>query len=1384
MAYSDKNILVIPAVGDSVNDPRIIFSAAGVSTGPIDISLFVHTDSNGTLSFEGTAGQLFSITNSFSGTFYSVNDSAGIPSLEVVDDGTVKIARYSGNVLFGTNTDNATDKLQVAGSIIGTVLKSSVAQGTAPLTVVSNTLVTNLNADKLDSQEGSYYTNASNLSSGTVSIDRLGSSGTRDSATFLRGDNTWSNVTVSTISDVTTNEPDFLVFTSNTSGNFSLAKISSTKLTFNPSTGLLTSTAFSGNLDASNLNTGTVPVGRLGSSGTRDSTTFLRGDNTWSIITESNIADGTILARVGSNETITAIWTFNSSAIPVFNGGTSGASAPFTVSSNFLVSNLNADFLDGNEGSYYNNASNLNAGTVPVGRLGSSGTANSTSFLAGDNTWKQVAAVTSTTGASALSVILTNAIDASGTLSTAYISTLSYTPSTGTLAATIFSGSGASLTSILESAITDGSILARVGSTETITQIWTFTAIPAFNGGSTVTSAPFTVDSSYLVSGLNADLLDGSEGSYYTNASNLNSGTVPTDRLGTGTANSSTFLRGDRTWSNIIDGALTVNGVLTSGLTTASTVTGIFTMGGDTGFRLCTMNGVSANNPGDVMGTFGLRYLDASPSNVATIDFMRGSGDGAGYMAFNVATTEALRINYQGNLGLQATVNAGTNTGPVMFIGTTGFVRGYPGSFQIGNNGYVDTGWKYKTNGAVSLLHININGDFDFNTAPSGTAGDTISSLTSVATISNTGKLSLLSSGQPQVSAEINSAPTVGWTGTNWTHDGSGGYTHTAGSTAALTKSTLTATASTLYIITFTVSGWSAGGITPSFGGYTLGGVGWNGVLWKGAFTSTTAAIAFTPTSDFVGKISAISIVTVPTLMSSKLSMTDGTGTSLEIKTNTATTNSFFIGTASGDYNLGASNIGIGGRSLGSNLTGASNVAIGYEASYLALDASSNVAIGQAALRNNRRCGQNVAIGYYTMGDATTDCNQNVAVGYQTLRYTTGWNNIAIGAYSQSGISNTAANNIGIGTSSFDVLTTGYDNIAIGNSSGHSITAGVENIFIGRAAGNNASQKVDAWNSVAIGLLSYTTANNQMVYGNTWHTEHKFVAGNIGLQATIPPTDTGPSIFMGLTASLNGVSNTLQLANNLYVTGGAWKYKATGYATLLHHSNIGEFKFYTAPSGTIDSTATITNYITISNTGQLITYRANDTATGGGQIYLNGTTGNRIDFAAVGSAVPAFTTRSAGTKIVLWPSLDADSADLAIGVGPGAIWMSVDASAANFRWYAGTTEVMTLTGTGILSANEFQSSSDERLKTNIQACPGIPLIEAMNPVKFDWIANSKTSYGLIAQELETLLPELVMETSTGYKSISYTPIIAILVAAVQQLNGKVEELQTRISELE
>lgn len=80
-----------------------------------------------TLPFEvvGTNGQLFSVTDSMSGTIYSVNDISGIPSIEVLDTGLVKLAQYNGRVLIGTGTDDGTTKVQILGDISATNLNTT-----------------------------------------------------------------------------------------------------------------------------------------------------------------------------------------------------------------------------------------------------------------------------------------------------------------------------------------------------------------------------------------------------------------------------------------------------------------------------------------------------------------------------------------------------------------------------------------------------------------------------------------------------------------------------------------------------------------------------------------------------------------------------------------------------------------------------------------------------------------------------------------------------------------------------------------------------------------------------------------------------------------------------------------------------------------------------------------------------------------------------------------------------------------------------------------------------------------------------------------------------------------------------------------------------------
>jgi hypothetical protein len=175
--------------------------SVGSSTGQ-HITQKAYELNSGTLSWEGSAGQLFSITNNLtSGSIFSVNDVSGIPSIDVNANGTVSIAAYSGNV--GVGTTNPSQKLHV--------------QGNARIT-------------------GELY-DFNNGAGSTGQI--LQSVGTGISWTTFSGGST---VTVS--DDTTTNATRYLIFEDVTSGTSSSINVSSTKLTFNPSTGTLSATQF------------------------------------------------------------------------------------------------------------------------------------------------------------------------------------------------------------------------------------------------------------------------------------------------------------------------------------------------------------------------------------------------------------------------------------------------------------------------------------------------------------------------------------------------------------------------------------------------------------------------------------------------------------------------------------------------------------------------------------------------------------------------------------------------------------------------------------------------------------------------------------------------------------------------------------------------------------------------------------------------------------------------------------------------------------------------------------------------------------------------------------------------------------------------------------
>lgn len=110
MADSDKNIIITPSTG-STSEPKIEFT--GANNNPVTI----YTMANGTLSFEGSAGQLFSVSDDLSDDIFTVGDMSGIPVVNAKSSGNLELNAYSGNLLIGTVLDNEIDKIQGFGGV-------------------------------------------------------------------------------------------------------------------------------------------------------------------------------------------------------------------------------------------------------------------------------------------------------------------------------------------------------------------------------------------------------------------------------------------------------------------------------------------------------------------------------------------------------------------------------------------------------------------------------------------------------------------------------------------------------------------------------------------------------------------------------------------------------------------------------------------------------------------------------------------------------------------------------------------------------------------------------------------------------------------------------------------------------------------------------------------------------------------------------------------------------------------------------------------------------------------------------------------------------------------------------------------------------------------
>jgi len=100
----------------------------------------------------------------------------------------------------------------------------------------------------------------------------------------------------------------------------------------------------------------------------------------------------------------------------------------------------------------------------------------------------------------------------------------------------------------------------------------------------------------------------------------------------------------------------------------------------------------------------------------------------------------------------------------------------------------------------------------------------------------------------------------------------------------------------------------------------------------------------------------------------------------------------------------------------------------------------------------------------------------------------------------------------------------------------------------------------------------------------------------------------------------------------------------------------------------------------------------------------------------------------------------------------------------------------------LVTAVDINTTSDIALKDNIlKINNSLDVLEKITGFTFNWKSDGVKSYGVSAQEVEKILPEIVRIRGDGYKGVNYLNLIAFLIEAIKDLRKEVSEIKNNIN---
>jgi hypothetical protein len=310
--------------------------------------------------------------------------------------------------------------------------------------------------------------------------------------------------------------------------------------------------------------------------------------------------------------------------------------------------------------------------------------------------------------------------------------------------------------------------------------------------------------------------------------------------------------------------------------------------------------------------------------------------------------------------------------------------------------------------------------------------------------------------------------------------------------------------------------------------------------------------------------------------------------------------------------------------------------------------------------------------------------------------------------------------------------------------------------------------------SIGIGYYGLTSASSNTIAPNGTFTlltnlSATQTAFTVGQRVRVFNTQTPTNFIEGTIATFSGNSMTVSISNNGGAgTFAAWTITDAGLQGVQGPQGVTGNTGPQGPSGPSG----------VSNVpGPTGPSGAGPSGPSGAPSIVKGPTGPQGPAGSAGSAGPQGPAGSAGSAGPQGPAGSAGSAGPQGPAGPVA-------GSANQIVYKNASNVATgsanlvFDGTNLTCLGNITAYSDSRLKNNIETITnGLDKVLAMRGVSFDM--NGIPNIGVVAQEIQQILPELVLENTDGMLSVSYGNIVAVLIEAVKELNKEIQELKSK-----